>query len=1210
MLYFIVDSLTILCILACLLAHFDMPKRSSTSSSSTSRSSSTTLCDGCQKPFKRIQVHLNYNPACNSIYASRKSLIDPYAVVGGTLIDSAAKAAQYHASVSSLILTGRVNNTAGQESRSRRRSPASFEFGAASVEVAVDEPDHHHEEVDDANVFGEDESVPPIPLPAPPADPVVNVTTDPDESVLELYEELLRLQSNPLTSLAKFSCEEKVHIELLQLLKELKAPLSAFQYILNWAAKANENGHVFQVNCQPSRETVTKMLFNRYNMNGLVPKEQKLYLPYSKRIVTMVYFDARQVFASLLSCQSLNKDECFMFHEQGGPFAVPDSRTSVIGDINSGRCYRDTYKKLVKNPQSDMILPCVLAMDKTHIDLPGRLQMEPITISHGLLKHEFRRLPIAMRILGYIDHGSASRKAQKVDLNVDYNEAPNDLPPGVVTVSNVLRPMKGVTWPTYMLNEYHMQIAFILSASGFLSLQEKGFKWKLHYKKADHTVVFHPYVPFVIGDTEGHDRLCGHYTARFAKIKQLCRACECPTEMTGYSKSVFRHRKPSHVGGLVNAGNVDSLRALSQNYIKNGFNKVRFGQHNARGIFGACPGEILHLITLGWFKYCLESFSRQAGAKKGKKSAALERYDALCADIGSAMVRKSDRDLPRTNFPKGFSTGANLMGHEIPGCLLVKLFALHTSCYRQIFLPPKEPKNKAAKGKQLKKNEEEGKRAEVGRKLPATGAENDAAMPDAQQETVKYVPPPLPKLGCPKHIADWIHIVSCLLQWHQWMKQPTMRRSRVTRLATGVRWLIRNVANICPRMSGMRNNTIKMHLALHIREDILDHGVPDVVNSSYAESAHIPLAKNTSRNTQKRVASFTRQAAHRYHEDLAILVAFNDVEGDAKPANSLTPSGAAGRRFVLSQQASSGGDVMFAWNSPRRTDDLSKNRLPSRISKFIMKYCCPHVPRGSNKFVQCFTEFISERGERYRGHPNYHGKRWCDHAMINWNLDFPLPGLIHTFVDLRHLPDNVCIRTKQQKNLKAGMYAVLESYDAVDADPSVPNNMIGLYTLHREREEGANMPVSIYLSDVGSIFAPAVGIPDFGNRDSDKYLFLFRRREEWPSAWDHFVQYCCNDNEGESLEREYEEVMEEEEEEVTFNNEDDNDEDENDVNDEDDNDDDNDDDEEDDNDDDNDDDNEEEDDDDDEEEDDEEEDDDDEEEEEDDDEDEEENEGE
>ncbi len=89
-----------------------------------------------------------------------------------------------------------------------------------------------------------------------------------------------------------------------------------------------------------------------------------------------------------------------------------------------------------------------------------------------------------------------------------------------------------------------------------------------------------------------------------------------------------------------------------------------------------------------------------------------------------------------------------------------------------------------------------------------------------------------------------------------------------------------------------------MHLMLHIMEDILDHDVPDVVNSSYAESAHIPFAKNTSRNTQKRVASFTRQAAHRYYEDLAILVASGDVEFEAKPQTPVTSSGPAGCRFI------------------------------------------------------------------------------------------------------------------------------------------------------------------------------------------------------------------------------------------------------------------------------------------------------------------------
>ena len=73
---------------------------------------------------------------------------------------------------------------------------------------------------------------------------------------------------------------------------------------------------------------------------------------------------------------------------------------------------------------------------------------------------------------------------------------------------------------------------------------------------------------------------------------------------------------------------------------------------------------------------------------------------------------------------------------------------------------------------------------------------------------------------------------------------------------------------------------IKNHLVLHLSENILDHGVPENVNSAYAESAHIPLSKVTARNTQKRAATFTKQAAERYVENLAISSAKYDMQQD------------------------------------------------------------------------------------------------------------------------------------------------------------------------------------------------------------------------------------------------------------------------------------------------------------------------------------------
>jgi hypothetical protein len=78
--------------------------------------------------------------------------------------------------------------------------------------------------------------------------------------------------------------------------------------------------------------------------------------------------------------------------------------SSIIGDINTGECYQKTHEALVKNPDVDMILPTVVAMDKTQeVDTYRRLQMEePLTISHGLMKHSVCSKHTAMQILGYV----------------------------------------------------------------------------------------------------------------------------------------------------------------------------------------------------------------------------------------------------------------------------------------------------------------------------------------------------------------------------------------------------------------------------------------------------------------------------------------------------------------------------------------------------------------------------------------------------------------------------------------------------------------------------------------------------------------------------------------------------------------------------------------------------------------------------------------
>jgi len=316
------------------------------------------VCGGCHKLYKRLSTHISQNASCANHYTNRVDKTSSVATAQNscpTTNDS---------QLFSSAFNQRRSSSSGRKAPANKKEQLNEvpsnnddeEFPPFDDQTAASNIDDDHLESDEE----EDQ---------------------PDESVLHLYEELFLLRSNPL-GLERFFREEKVQIELMQLLKDLKVPLKAFSLNLNWAAKSYERGHLFKVGCQPSREKVIKNLHQRYNMNGLIPKEKQLYLPYSKRTVSMVYFDASAVFASLLSCPTLNQDEYFLFHDQKDPFAQP-SKSADVGDINTGRCYRKTYDALVKKVGVDIILPTILAMDKTHIDLAGHLQMEPITMSHG-----------------------------------------------------------------------------------------------------------------------------------------------------------------------------------------------------------------------------------------------------------------------------------------------------------------------------------------------------------------------------------------------------------------------------------------------------------------------------------------------------------------------------------------------------------------------------------------------------------------------------------------------------------------------------------------------------------------------------------------------------------------------------------------------------------------------------------------------------------
>ena len=158
----------------------------------------------------------------------------------------------------------------------------------------------------------------------------------------------------------------------------------------------------------------------------------------------------------------------YMFHDKQDPFAK-SCIASDLGDINTGRCYQKRYDTLVKKKGVDMILPSISAMDKTQVDTyAGRLQMEPIMISHGHLKHSARSKN--QQQCASLDH-SAAHKPPPTSKAWDHDDPPK----GAVIAPAPLEPLSNVSWPTYLLNEMHIQISLFSKNPVSNGCRRKGF---------------------------------------------------------------------------------------------------------------------------------------------------------------------------------------------------------------------------------------------------------------------------------------------------------------------------------------------------------------------------------------------------------------------------------------------------------------------------------------------------------------------------------------------------------------------------------------------------------------------------------------------------------------------------------------------------------------------------------------------------------------
>jgi hypothetical protein len=97
--------------------------------------------------------------------------------------------------------------------------------------------------------------------------------------------------------------------------------------------------------------------------------------------------------------------------------------------------------------------------------------------------------------------------------------------------------LKGKVSPYLALNEYHEVLVALVSALS--EIQTTGMNWTFSFpgEEAKDVILFFP-IQFIIGDCEGHDKLCGSFSSH-NNTPGLVRDCDIPTAIGDDHDHVF-----------------------------------------------------------------------------------------------------------------------------------------------------------------------------------------------------------------------------------------------------------------------------------------------------------------------------------------------------------------------------------------------------------------------------------------------------------------------------------------------------------------------------------------------------------------------------------------------------------------------------------------------------------------------------------------------
>ena len=891
------------------------------------------------------------------------------------------------------------------------------------------------------------------------SDPEEDMPTAPDETIRHNWIVHRNIFRN---TCAPFTTNQCNAIRLMSLLRQKHAPLNLCEDMMTWHVEATGTlKHGMSHKEHPSymsKEKLLELLRQRYQIYqcpGLTLT--RMTLPYSKARTDVVHYDAKEAIISLLTDPRITDDDYLFFGND--PFQAPPDKLNYVEDLNTGRAYIETYKKLITKPKSQILLPVIFYIDAANTGQFSDLPITAVKFTFGIFKRKSRDKNHFWRTLGYIPDVSKF-KSLGIRLMIDSRHVDGGM------VTRQIMPEEGLLGGDDIPKAQDMHAILDQILASYIKIQETGFVWDLFYQnKVYKNTEFVLFTPFFKTDTEEADKLCGKYTSRTHKIGQLCRYCECPTQYSDKLLHKYPLKVTHKIARLIQRNQSESLKNLAQHNIKNATYKLRFGSHNKQGIHGACPMEMLHQIQLGIFRYVRDHLFTQMG----KYSELAAKFNALCVNYGDLLSRQSQRDMPKTKFGKGILKG-KLTAKEYSGVLLCMAAALCSQ-----------------KGRDL---------------LKARNAFKDAG------ETV---------------LNDWSTPLDTLLQWEQWLKSEQLQKSHVFKSRKKHLYVMYLIKKIARRTAGMGLKIVKYHAIMHMTDDILNFGVPMEFDTGSNEEGHKETkkaAKLTQKVDQLFDQQTAKRLDEKHLLDLAMAelegkllfhygcprqpVGLDHIQTDGEFANSKL----VGAKIIMEKCETSGQVQAICFS---RAKDKSEHCLENDLIHYVynLELCMPN----QNQKVVMRTEL--RRNETiFRANAMFRHNIWRDWVVIDWGEEGELACKIYGFIDLTEFPENLSVNY-QGSWVSNGIYAIVEvAMEKLDEDSvNYTELFVPMETEVGSITNGEVSALKFYLADVEAFIRPVAVVPDIGGR-SNAY-FRLKDRQVWR---EEFMEWLEEANEDELIE--------------------------------------------------------------------------------------------